>query len=248
VGFHTSFATTSPLPLPRFSFSALRTVDSLLATVLTLSLALICLPLKIEATRYSETSVYNKHTRRHTPEDSILMLMKCSSQCYVKWGTSICKLNVSAGNQNTCPLAQKVTPSGLQLSIDTICKQGCSQKSADVQIYIILDLSGYSQTGQLVIISLLLRIRWLPFSSPFFDWCNIFSLGGGGKCVVSEFEFRKSWLYRTVTGEPCLEISTEAWHCQRKTEHYDAIKVTFMAQLLAEYVKLYHKSVNINYK
>jgi hypothetical protein len=56
--------------------------------------------------------------------------------------------------------------------------------------------------------------------------------GGGG--VVSEFEFRKSWLYRTVTEEPCLEISAEAWHCQRKTEHYDAIRVTVIAQVMAE--------------
>jgi hypothetical protein len=77
-------------------------------------------------------------------------------------------------------------------------------------------------------------IQW-----PFFDSYNTLGFGRrGGGGVVSEIEFRKSWLYRTVTGEPSLEISTEAWHCQRKTEHYDAINVIVMAQLIAEYVKI----------
>jgi hypothetical protein len=143
-----------------------------------------CSALKKQATRSSETSVYHKPKRCHIPEDSILIeyvFIKCSSQCYVKWGTLIWNLNVRGGNDRKCPLAEKVTPSGLQLSIATTSKQGCREKCADVQKYISLELSGYSQTVQLRYNLSLVTNSLAATFKHFFDSCNTFSLGEGGE-------------------------------------------------------------------
>jgi hypothetical protein len=61
-----SFCSHSDLSLPRFSFRALQTVVSLLATI-----RHIYSTLKMEAICSSETSVYKNLTRCHVQEDSI---------------------------------------------------------------------------------------------------------------------------------------------------------------------------------
>jgi hypothetical protein len=57
----------------RAELTTLATKSQLVSNRLTLFLVrVICSTLKMEATRSSETSVYNKPTRRHIPEDEIL--------------------------------------------------------------------------------------------------------------------------------------------------------------------------------
>jgi hypothetical protein len=53
----------------------LRTVVSQLATVTLLLARAISSTLKMEEVSSFETSIYNKHTRRHIPEDGLLLLI-----------------------------------------------------------------------------------------------------------------------------------------------------------------------------
>jgi hypothetical protein len=76
---------TSPLPLPRFSFSALLSVVQSVNYHLTLFLAwVIYFTLKMEATRSSETSALTRTTRSHIPEEGFLQKYPSLSEKYGK--------------------------------------------------------------------------------------------------------------------------------------------------------------------